>query len=62
MTCTIFNALRLAGAAQDQLEQPEVALRSMRWRLAAARDHGYLYRCNIAETLHAMSEDKLSAT
>ena len=23
LTCTIFNVLRLAGAAQDQLEQPE---------------------------------------
>ena len=29
LTCTIFNVLRLAGVIQDQLEQPEVALRSM---------------------------------
>ena len=31
-----LNVLRLAGAAQDQLEQPEVALRFMRWRFANA--------------------------
>ena len=38
-----------------------MALRFLRWRFAAARDHGNLYRCNISETLYTISEDELSA-
>ena len=42
LTCTIFNVLRLAGVIQDQLEQPEVALRSMGQQLAVASADGYV--------------------
>ena len=54
--------LCFAGATQNQLEQPQVALRFLHLRLAVTGDHGQLYRCKNSETVHAMSEDKLSAT